>query len=131
MSIVPLADQAAEVAREVRARQRIYPGWIAKGRLTAATAETKLRDITAAAATLRLLVDHADGLRALLRFLRAADLQPGEDPSAEEREFLLGQPAVQAVLATFPDAVLIGITPTAPPSVSVEDHDNQEQGELL
>lgn len=101
---VPIQDQVAEVEREVRNREHLYPVLISKGRLKEDTAEVKLRDLQAAAATLRVIAEHADGLRELLKALRA---QVGE----EEKMRLTQHPAVVEVLKTFPDAVLTAISP--------------------
>lgn len=102
--IVPIQDQAAEVEREVRNREHLYPVLIGKGRLKEDTAEQKLRDLRAAAATMRIIADNAQGLRELLKALRA---KSGE----EEKTRLLQHPAVAEVLKQFPDAVLDGIAP--------------------
>jgi len=102
--MIPLADQIAEVAREIRQRDRVYPKWIADGRLKQETADTKLAQLHAALSTLQFIERHADGLRLLVKFLREADLQPKEQPSEEERQHLLAHPAVRAVVDAFPDA---------------------------
>lgn len=111
---VPIAEQIAEVEREIRQRERLYPKWIIAKRLKQETADTKLRDLRAAAATLRVVAAHADGLRLLVQYLRAAKPHAGEMPGETETEMLLAQPAVRAVLDAFPDATLVSIEPIAP-----------------
>ena len=50
---VPLADQIAEVEHELVLRRRVYPRWIAAGKLTERAAEQKLARLEAVLATLR------------------------------------------------------------------------------
>ncbi len=134
MTTVPIAAQVAEVERELRARAHVYPRLIDKGRLKVETAALHNRDLQAALATLRTVEAYADGLRELIRYLRGAGLAPGEQPSAEERQYLLDHPAVRALVEAFPGAVLTGIAPVVYPGVSTPQGDDEtqpEQGELL
>jgi hypothetical protein len=109
---VPLPEQAAEVERELRQRERLYPRWIAEGRIKADTAATKVRNLQAAATTLRFMAGHAEGLRTIVGQLRTN----GAEPTPEERAALLAHPAVQAVLDAWPDAEALGIRPITQPS---------------
>jgi hypothetical protein len=122
---VPIADQLAEVEREIRQRERVYPKWIAAGRLKADTAANKMRSLEAAAATLRVVSEHADGLRTLVAYLRrerssrAADYVTGDTvetpiPDAEDTTALLEHPAVAELLRHFPEATLASIEPVTP-----------------
>lgn len=124
---VPLSDQADEVEREIRQRERLYPGWIAAGRLRQDTAEAKLRTLRAAAATLRFMETHATGLRALAHFVRST--APGEAPipTTDERAALLAHPGVQAVLDAWPDAELVGIGGAEPIEATPQADLFQEQ----
>lgn len=126
MTIVPIAEQLAEVEREVRNRARYYPG-----RLTREVAERKLRDLSAAAATMRIIVEHADGLRPLIAYLRreAASETPAAVPDADDTAALLAHPAVAELLVAFPDAVLAGIAPVAitAPAASTSDAAEHEE----
>lgn len=102
----------------MRNRQRYYPG-----RLTPEVAERKLTQLSAAAATMRIIVEHAAGLRALIAYLRrkAASDAPAAHPDAEDSAALLAHPAVAAVVVAFPDAVLLGIEPVAATSAPDDD----------
>lgn len=116
MSVVSIHDQVDEVEREVRNREHLYPVQIAKGRLKPETADVKLQHLRAAAATMRIIADHADGLRELLKALRA---KAGELDMARLAE----HPAVVEVLKQFPDAVLSGIGP-------IPKHASDDQSEI-
>ncbi len=52
---VPIADQIACVERELRMRARVYPGWIAAGRMTREKADAETRAMEAVLMTLRSL----------------------------------------------------------------------------
>lgn len=119
---VPLTEQAIEVEREIRQRERLYPRWIDEGRIKPETAAEKLRDLRAAAATLRWMAGHAEGLRTLARFLMQTGA--GVEPTPDERAALLAHPAVRAVLDDWPEAEVVGIRPItiqAPEGASVEE----------
>jgi hypothetical protein len=103
---VPIAHQVAAVERI--ARREATP------------------DILAALATLRLIADHADGLRALIKYLRAADLQPGETPSAEETRALMAHPAIAEIVRHFPDAEVTAIHPVTPPAPEAGDPTDEQ-----
>ena len=116
---IPLPDQAAEVEREIRQRERIYPRWIEEGRIKPETAAVKLRDLRAAAATLRFMAGHAAGLRTLAQFL--VNTGAGVEPTPDERAALLAHPAVQAVLDAWPEAEAVGIRPITLPTPATGD----------
>lgn len=52
---VPLSDQIACVEREIAMRRRVYPNWVASGRLRQAAADEELRRMEAVRDTLRAL----------------------------------------------------------------------------
>lgn len=51
--MIPLADQLAELEREIALRERVYKGWIADRKLTPERAQIQMDRIRAAAATVR------------------------------------------------------------------------------
>ncbi len=114
--------QYDEVCREIRQRERLYARWLEEARaggrprITDATAERKLGDLRAAAKTLRFVADHASGLRALVHYLRGStDPVNPEMPTDADRAALMGHPGVQALVAAWPEAELVGIRPIQPP----------------
>lgn len=50
---VPLGEQVACIERELRYRQRVYPDWVARGRMTAAKSREELRRMEAVLETLK------------------------------------------------------------------------------
>lgn len=52
---VPIGEQIACIERELRYRQRVYPDWVARGRMTQAKSREELRRMEAVLATLRAL----------------------------------------------------------------------------
>jgi hypothetical protein len=68
-------------------------------------------ELLAAVATLRLVAAYAEPLRFLIKFLRGANLEPGETPSEDEKALLMAHPAMQELIKGFPDAKLESITP--------------------
>ena len=50
---VPITDQIACVERELRMRARVYPAWIAGGRMTREKADQETRAMEAVLETLR------------------------------------------------------------------------------
>lgn len=125
MAIVPIADQVSEVEREIGLRHRVYPAWIASGRISQHEAELRIETLGAALATLRLVQQYADGVRKLILFLRAANLEPGETPTTEERDALLTNPAVRELVRTFPGAEIVAVRP-APPITPPDLFDHEE-----
>jgi len=81
-----IEQQADEVGREVRSRQRTYPDAVARGRLLPDTAERKIATLADAERTLRFIARHQRGLRALCHFLVAAGDSPAvsRPPAAGE-----------------------------------------------
>lgn len=59
MADVPIAEQIACVERELRMRARVYPGWVAAGRMTRERAEAETRAMEAVLMTLRGLAPPA------------------------------------------------------------------------
>jgi hypothetical protein len=108
-----VTEQAEEVEREMRQRERLYPRWIEAGKIRADTAERKIATLRDAARTLRFVAQHAAGLRALAHFLIATG--PGSDPTPtpDEQEALRAHPAIAPLLAVWPEAEVI-IAPPAP-----------------
>ena len=48
--MITTADKRAAAEREVKMRRRVYPGWVAKGRMTQADADLQIRVMEAIAA---------------------------------------------------------------------------------
>jgi hypothetical protein len=57
---VPLHEQVAAAEREVRMRQRVYPGWIAKGRMKSDAADREIAAMQAIVRTLREVLARSD-----------------------------------------------------------------------
>lgn len=110
-----IAEQIEEVGREIRQRERVYPKWVEAGRYKAETAEKKLADMRAALASLEIIALHADGLRTLIQYLRSqAAFRSGDGWTPEaisetETQMLLDHPGVNAVLETFPGAIIADV----------------------
>lgn len=84
-------------------------------RLTAETDPEAFDRLRSAIASLRLIERHADGLRALISWLRrqqqaAAAVAWEQGPGPAEAAALLAAPGVQAVLEAFPGAVIVAAT---------------------
>ena len=93
----PLAMQAAEAAREVVMRQRVYPSRVAAGKMTQEECDHQIALMKAIATTLKLFAEHEDVVRAAL--VKAREAKAVE---AQLRE----HPAVKAVMEVFPGAEL-------------------------
>ena len=52
---VHIEDQILCVQRELAMRRRVYPGWVAKGRMTQESADLEIQRMQAVLATLRQL----------------------------------------------------------------------------
>lgn len=50
---VPLTSQIAEVEREIKHRERVYPRWVDAGKMPKATAERQIATMRAVLATLK------------------------------------------------------------------------------
>lgn len=120
---VPIEAQIAEVERELGMRARVYPGFVARGKMDQVTADVHMARMAAALASLRMIEKHKDGLRELIKYLRSADLQPGEMPSAEEAQALMAHPAVQELVRHFPEAELVASHPVTLPAPEAGDPD--------
>lgn len=110
---VSLAEQIEEVAREIRQRERLYPKWIADKRYKPETAAQKLNDMRAAHETLQFIERHREGLRLMIAVLQRVEKFGSASTvgiiTDDEAQILLEQPAVQAVLAAFPDAIITDV----------------------
>ena len=49
---VPIPDQIAEVRRELAVRRRVFPGWVASGKLPRAEADRRVERLEAVLASL-------------------------------------------------------------------------------
>jgi hypothetical protein len=121
-----IADQADEVGKELRNRERYYPG-----RLTREVAERKLEHMRAAHKTLLLIAKHAEGLRLLIKVLQRVErFGPAQDDKYpiddSEAEILLQLPAVRNVLAAFPGCELDEIRAIS--TLSDAETEEQENG---
>lgn len=104
----PLEDQIAEVDREIRHRERLYPKWVEEGRYKQETADKKLEDIRGARASLAIIEKHRVGLRLLIETLQKYN--PLEAPLSDDViEKLVDHPAVRAVMDAFPGSIIDGV----------------------
>lgn len=55
MTAIPLAEQIKCVKREIAMRERLYPQWVANGRLIQSKADTEIAAMKAVLATLESL----------------------------------------------------------------------------
>jgi hypothetical protein len=62
MSAISLDDQVKEVKREIAMRKRVYPRWVAQGKMDKALADKKLAIMEAALATLEDLQAKVEAL---------------------------------------------------------------------
>lgn len=60
-SDVPLSDQIACIKREIAMRERVYPGWIERGRMKPVQAALEIRRMRAVLKRL-LVAERAEGL---------------------------------------------------------------------
>lgn len=58
---VLLVDQITEVEREIKMRRKVYPNWVAKGRMTAESAQEGIRRMLAVKGTLERLWRNTGG----------------------------------------------------------------------
>lgn len=58
---IPLADQIACVRREIGMRERVYPKWVAAGRIKPDSADRELATMRAVLATLEALQPNQQG----------------------------------------------------------------------
>lgn len=52
---IPLDDQIVELERELLLRRKVYPHWIAQGKMTHATSQRQMLRLEAAIVTLKYL----------------------------------------------------------------------------
>jgi hypothetical protein len=64
---VILAEQIAEVGRELGLRRNVYPKWIAAGKLSQALADRQIACMEAAYETLKWLGKNEDRIKAMLK----------------------------------------------------------------
>lgn len=64
---VPIDEQIAEVEREIALRERVYPNWVAKGRMNQARADEAMARIRAALTTLRYMREHRSTIIAAVK----------------------------------------------------------------
>lgn len=136
-----IEDQRDEVEREVRYRERYYPG-----RLKPETADRKLEEMRAAGRTLRFIAEDPDFFRFILQHKRELSqifevlkridergpYLPVQAISDLEAEILLEDPATRAIVEAYPDSA-IGVRSTKPKSDPVrrrDDDDEQDAGEV-
>lgn len=93
-----LADQIAEVERELRYRYGVYAKRVEDGKMSRAQADKQIALMRNVRDTLRMIAAHYGPVRKAV----ADDLQR-EKEAAEVAE-LMKNPAVQAVVAAFPDS---------------------------
>lgn len=55
MSSVPIQAQIECVEREIKMRERVYPGWVAKGNMTPVKAKKEIEAMQAVLETLRMV----------------------------------------------------------------------------
>jgi hypothetical protein len=67
MTKTVLAEQIAEVEREIAMRARVYPGLIAAGKLSQALADRQTACLAGALKTLQWLRDHETQIKDMLR----------------------------------------------------------------
>jgi len=72
-----LVDQIAEVRRELALRKAVYPGFIARGKLTQTVADRSMERLQAAHDTLVL---HGNAVRRCAELLRLLQRAPGVKP---------------------------------------------------
>lgn len=99
-----LDEQIEEVAREIRQRERVYPKWIAAGRLKQETADQKLEHLRAAQATLQWLFANMDWIRPIAVERRQVQLE-----REMETQFAANHPAVKAIQEAIPGTEIVGV----------------------
>lgn len=60
---ISLDDQIASVEREIAMRQRVYPSWVAKGKMKQEAADLEIARMEAASVTLNWLRRNEDVIR--------------------------------------------------------------------
>jgi hypothetical protein len=72
-----IADQIAEVGRELGLRRNVYPAFVARGKMSQDEADLHLARLEAAYATLKWVRDHRDELVAI----HGGSAPPPADPA--------------------------------------------------
>lgn len=88
---VSLSDQITCIEREIGMRERVYPAWIDKKKMTPDKAASEIEGMRAVLKTLKSLQRFEAPIRATIR-------------TELEREKMSKHPAVKAVLDAFPGA---------------------------
>ena len=86
---IPLDRQIAAAEREVALRRNVYKQRIARGQMTQAEADRHIAEMEAIVLTLRWLADNEAVVRGAVAWIRE-------------------QPAVKAMLETFPGSKIVG-----------------------
>jgi hypothetical protein len=67
MTKTVLAEQIAEVERELAMRAKVYPGWVVAGKLSQALADRQTACLAGALKTLQWLQSHETEIKDMLR----------------------------------------------------------------
>lgn len=110
---VPLDDQIAEVERELRAREHVYPRLIEKGRLKPETADKHVCHLTWALQSLKFLRANQDWIKSIAAQRRAQAQERAADHDTFDPT---SHPAVSAVLEAIPGSQIAGVRVTDGPS---------------
>ncbi len=124
---IPIERQVEEIEKEVGRRANVYPRLVERGQMTDFEADECNAAMAAALASLRIIAEHREGLRKLIGWLRAADLQPSEVPDPAELEALRNTPAIAALLEAFPEAKIESVLPVAIPAPTADESQAGEQ----
>lgn len=92
MSKFPLAELAASADREVAMRERVYPGWVEKKKLSADKAAHEIAAMKQIAVTLRWLEKWEPVIRSAV------------DKHQKAMAFVAADPVAQELAEAFPDA---------------------------
>lgn len=92
MSKIPLSDLAACADREVAMRERVYPGWVEKKKMSADKADHEVSAMKQIAVTLRWLEKWEPVIRQAV------------DKHQKAMAFVAADPVAQQLAEEFPDA---------------------------
>lgn len=110
-----LREQADAAHREVARRHRSYAGMVKREKMTAVEAAVGIAEMRVIRDTLSMLAEHEDALRIWLRDRLAAQRRAAR--IAAEADDLRDDPAVSAVMTTFPGAEVADVRETEPEAV--------------